>query len=79
MDHENYIRDFSYLLSGKLSDLTLNFGNKTWQIHKALAVCHSKWFQKALTGGLEVRKLNGNGSGGLTSFTGSSERSNHPE
>ncbi|KAH6134222.1 hypothetical protein HBI68_247100 [Parastagonospora nodorum] len=53
MDHENYIRDLSYLLSGKLSDLTLNFGSKTWQIHKALAVCHSKWFQKALTGGLE--------------------------
>ncbi|KAF1365200.1 hypothetical protein EJ07DRAFT_161285 [Lizonia empirigonia] len=46
---QNYIRDLSYLLSGKLSDLTLNFGGKTWQIHKALPVCHSKWFQKALT------------------------------
>ncbi|OAL01547.1 hypothetical protein IQ06DRAFT_316444 [Phaeosphaeriaceae sp. SRC1lsM3a] len=52
MDHENYIRDLSYLLSGKLSDLTLNFGSKTWHIHKALTMCHSKWFQKALTGGL---------------------------
>ena len=48
MAFEDYIRDFSYLLSGDLSDLTLNFGSKTWQVHKALTVCHSKWFQKPL-------------------------------
>jgi hypothetical protein len=37
-----------------LSDLTLNFGEKSWQIHKALACCHSKWFQKAVTIGFKV-------------------------
>lgn len=60
MAYENYVRDLSYLLSGQLSDLTLNFGDKTWQIHKALTVCHSKWFQKALTSGLKVRNSNCN-------------------
>jgi hypothetical protein len=50
-------------------------GSKTWQIHKPLTICHSKWFQKAFTSGLEVRKLNGNGSGSLRSSTGSRERS----
>jgi hypothetical protein len=55
MVFEDYVRDLSYLTSGVLSDLTLEFGDKPWQIHKALAVCHSKWFQKALTVGLEVR------------------------
>jgi hypothetical protein len=34
--HEKFVRNPSYLVSGKLSDLTLNFGSKTWQIHKAL-------------------------------------------
>ncbi|KAF9730209.1 hypothetical protein PMIN04_012258 [Paraphaeosphaeria minitans] len=53
MAFKSYVRDLSYLQSGSLSDLTLNFGEKSWQIHKALAVCHSKWFQKALTNGLE--------------------------
>ncbi|KAJ6279022.1 hypothetical protein J3E71DRAFT_368429 [Bipolaris maydis] len=50
---ENYVRDLSYLTSGNLSDLTLNFGEKSWQIHKALACCHSKWFRKAVTIGFE--------------------------
>ncbi|KAF1828723.1 hypothetical protein BDW02DRAFT_593086 [Decorospora gaudefroyi] len=36
-----------YLIAGNLSDLTLTFGEKSWQIHKALACCHSTWFQKA--------------------------------
>jgi len=27
---------------------------KSWQIHKTLACCHSKWFQKAVTGDFEV-------------------------
>ena len=54
MAYENYVRDLSYLTSGDLSDLTLNFSDKSWRIHKALMVCHSKWFQKALTGGLVV-------------------------
>ena len=43
-----------YLIDGNLSDLTLIFGEKSWQIHKALACCHSKWFQKAVTSGFEV-------------------------
>lgn len=43
----------SYLITGNLSDLTLTFGEKTWHIHKALACCHSKWFQKAVTSGFE--------------------------
>ncbi|KAF2845648.1 hypothetical protein T440DRAFT_493225 [Plenodomus tracheiphilus IPT5] len=61
MAFEDYVRDISYLLSGNLSDLTLNFGDKTWQIHKALTVCHSKWFQKALTSGFKETN-----SGGIT-------------
>ncbi|KAJ6199969.1 hypothetical protein J3E72DRAFT_238593 [Bipolaris maydis] len=50
---ENYVRDLDYLICGNLSDLTLNFGDKSWQIHKALASCHSKWFRKAITIGFE--------------------------
>ncbi|KAK7178268.1 BTB/POZ domain-containing protein [Paraphaeosphaeria sporulosa] len=53
MAFECYVHDLSYLQSGSLSDLTLNFGEKSWQVHKALAICHSKWFQKALTSGLK--------------------------
>lgn len=41
-------------MAGNLSDLTLKFGEKSWQIHKALACCHSKWFQKAVTIGFKV-------------------------
>ncbi|KAF2275229.1 uncharacterized protein EI97DRAFT_81740 [Westerdykella ornata] len=53
-DHKNYIRDLSeYLTAGNLSDLTVTFGEKRWQIHKALACCHSKWFHKALTAGFK--------------------------
>jgi hypothetical protein len=55
MAYENYVHDLLYLRSGSLSDLTLNFEGKTWQIHKTLAICQSRWFQKALTSGLEVR------------------------
>lgn len=49
----------SYLTTGELSDLILSFGEKSWQIHKALACSHSKWFQKAFTGDFDVssRKL----------------------
>ncbi|KAF2007552.1 hypothetical protein P154DRAFT_414539, partial [Amniculicola lignicola CBS 123094] len=51
---ENFIHDLSgYLFAGNLSDLTLTFGEKSWQIHKALACCHSTWFQKAVTIGFE--------------------------
>ncbi|KAF2457211.1 hypothetical protein BDY21DRAFT_386018 [Lineolata rhizophorae] len=50
---KNYVHDLSNLKSGNLSDLTLNFGNKSWQIHKALACCHSEWFRKAVTIGFE--------------------------
>ncbi|CAO2656526.1 Nn.00g053290.m01.CDS01 [Neocucurbitaria sp. VM-36] len=54
MAAEDFIRDLSeYLRSGNLSDLTLNFGEKSWQTHKALACCHSKWFHKAVTSGFE--------------------------
>lgn len=70
MAFENYVRDVSYLLSGQLSDLTLNFGQKTWRIHKALTICHSKWFQKALTSGLKVTNDSWNGSDDLTCSTG---------
>lgn len=45
---------YRYLASGNLADLTLNFGEKSRQIHKALACSHSKWFQKAVTGGFDV-------------------------
>ncbi|EDU44795.1 predicted protein [Pyrenophora tritici-repentis Pt-1C-BFP] len=49
MAAENFIRDLSkYLFAGNLSDLTLTFGEKSWQIHKALACCHSTWFEKAV-------------------------------
>jgi hypothetical protein len=35
-------------------DLTLKFGDESWQIHKAIA-CHlSRWFLKATTGGFEA-------------------------
>ncbi|KAH7079102.1 hypothetical protein BKA63DRAFT_531809 [Paraphoma chrysanthemicola] len=54
MAAEDFIHDLSkYLLAGNLSDLTLNFGEKSWQIHKALACCHSVWFQKAVNIGFE--------------------------
>ncbi|KAF2709017.1 hypothetical protein K504DRAFT_380635 [Pleomassaria siparia CBS 279.74] len=54
MTHENYIRDLSeYLTPGNLTDLELNFGTKSWKIHKALACSHSKWFRKAATIGFE--------------------------
>ncbi|KAH8730762.1 hypothetical protein GQ44DRAFT_699808 [Phaeosphaeriaceae sp. PMI808] len=57
MATENFIRDLSgYLIPGNLSDLTLTFGEKSWQIHKALACSHSKWFQKAVTIGFEETK-----------------------
>jgi hypothetical protein len=78
MGVEDYIRDISYLLSGTLSDLTLSFGDKTWRIHKALTVCHSKWFQKALTSGLEVGEHNRNQGEDLTSSIGIRERNHHP-
>jgi hypothetical protein len=32
----------------------LTFGEKSWQIHKALACCHSIWFQKAVNIGFEA-------------------------
>jgi hypothetical protein len=54
MSFEKYVRDLSYLKSGGFSDLVLKFGEKSWQTHKVLAVCHSEWFRKALTSGLEV-------------------------
>lgn len=73
MSLENYIRDLSYLLSGDLSDFTLNFESKTWRIHKALTVCHSKWFQKALTGGLEVETQHSSEISNLTRPTGNKE------
>ncbi|KAI2481063.1 hypothetical protein Ptr902_08089 [Pyrenophora tritici-repentis] len=48
MAAENFIHDLSeYLFAGNFSDLTLTFGEKSWQIHRALACCHSIWFQKA--------------------------------
>ncbi|KAH7563633.1 plasma membrane calciumhypothetical proteintransporting atpase 2 [Bipolaris maydis] len=54
MAAENFIHDLSgYLFTGNLSDLTLTFGEKSWQIHKALACCHSTWFQKAVTTGFK--------------------------
>ncbi|RMZ69840.1 BTB POZ domain-containing [Pyrenophora seminiperda CCB06] len=54
MAAENFINDLSrYLFAGNLSDLTLAFGEKTWQIHKALACCYSTWFQKAVTSGFK--------------------------
>ncbi|PVH93438.1 hypothetical protein DM02DRAFT_661971 [Periconia macrospinosa] len=50
----NYVRDLSeYLKAGNLSDLTLIFGEKKWSIHKALVCSHSKWFQKAVTIGMQ--------------------------
>ncbi|KAF2818317.1 hypothetical protein CC86DRAFT_399334 [Ophiobolus disseminans] len=55
MAAENFIHDLSgYLFAGNLSDLTLNFGEKSWQIHRALACCHSIWFQKAVNIGFEA-------------------------
>ncbi|KAF2690381.1 hypothetical protein K458DRAFT_459578 [Lentithecium fluviatile CBS 122367] len=50
---ESFVRDLSSLRTGILSDLVLHFGEKSWNIHRAIACCHSKWFQKALTVGLE--------------------------
>jgi hypothetical protein len=79
MAFENYVRDLSYLISGDLSDLTLNFGGKTWQVHKALAICHSKWFQKALTSGLKVRHCKENRIRCLTDFLGDCMRSSDLE
>jgi hypothetical protein len=55
MSFEKYVRDLVYLRSGAFSDLVLKFGEKSWQTHKVLAVCHSKWFEKNLTCGMEVR------------------------
>ncbi|KAF2177164.1 hypothetical protein K469DRAFT_604387, partial [Zopfia rhizophila CBS 207.26] len=48
-----------YLIASNLSDLTLTFSEKSWQIHKALTYCHSKWFQKAVTIGFELSSYNG--------------------
>ncbi|CAN9091547.1 unnamed protein product [Alternaria alternata] len=54
MAAENFILDLSkYLFAGNLSDLTLTFGEKSWQIHKALACCHSTWFEKAVNSGFK--------------------------
>ncbi|KAH7078407.1 hypothetical protein FB567DRAFT_135069 [Paraphoma chrysanthemicola] len=54
MAAQDFIHDLSkYLFAGNLSDLTLNFGEKSWQIHKAIACCHSVWFQKAVNIGFE--------------------------
>jgi hypothetical protein len=37
-----------------LSDLTLNFGEKSWKIHKALVCSHLKWVHIAINGDFEV-------------------------
>ncbi|KAK7183848.1 uncharacterized protein CC84DRAFT_1089157 [Paraphaeosphaeria sporulosa] len=55
MAAENFIRDIStYLTAGNFSDLTLQFGERTWKIHKAIACCHSKWFHNVMTIGFKV-------------------------
>jgi hypothetical protein len=54
MFFEKYVRDLCYLKSGAFSDLVLKVGEKSWQTHKVLAACHSEWFRKALSSGLEV-------------------------
>ncbi|KAH7410422.1 hypothetical protein DE146DRAFT_742876 [Phaeosphaeria sp. MPI-PUGE-AT-0046c] len=57
MAAKDFIHDLSeYLLVGNLSDLTLIFGEKSWQIHKAIACCHSKWFRNAVKPGFEESK-----------------------
>lgn len=43
-----------YLTAGNFSDLTLQFGERSWKIHKAIACCHSKWFHTILTIGFKV-------------------------
>ncbi|OWY53981.1 hypothetical protein AALT_g11688 [Alternaria alternata] len=49
MAAENFIQDLSKCLcAGNFSDLTLIFGGKSWQIHKALVCCHSTWFDRAV-------------------------------
>lgn len=45
-----------YLISSHLPDFTLRFGEKTWNIHKAIACSHSQWFRGAVTGGFQVSK-----------------------
>lgn len=42
------------MTAGHLADLTIKFGEESWQTHKALACSHSKWFAKAAIGGYEV-------------------------
>jgi hypothetical protein len=37
-----------------LSDPTLNFGEKSWKIHKALVCSHSKLVHNAINGGFKV-------------------------
>ncbi|OAF98554.1 uncharacterized protein CC84DRAFT_1191749 [Paraphaeosphaeria sporulosa] len=55
MAAENFIHDLSgYLFAGNLSDLTLTFGETSWQVHRALACCHSIWFQKAVNIGFKA-------------------------
>ncbi|OAL55999.1 hypothetical protein IQ07DRAFT_660303 [Pyrenochaeta sp. DS3sAY3a] len=54
MAAETYVRDIAqYFQSGVATDLTLIFGDRTRQLHKALVCCHSKWFQKAVNGRFE--------------------------
>ncbi|KAH6618470.1 hypothetical protein C7974DRAFT_378666 [Boeremia exigua] len=54
MASEAYIRNQSeYLKAGNLSDLTLNFGDRSWKAHKAIACSHSQWFRRAVTGAFE--------------------------
>jgi hypothetical protein len=48
-------RVFRYAWMGvNLLDLTLNFGEKSWKIHKALVCSHSKWIHNAINGGFKV-------------------------
>lgn len=55
MSFEKYVGDLAYLRSGAFSNLELKFRERSWQIHKILAVYHSKWLEKNLTIGMEVR------------------------
>jgi hypothetical protein len=55
MSFEKYVGDLAYLRSRAFSDLGLKFREKSWRIHKVLAVCHSKWVEKNLTIGMAVR------------------------
>jgi hypothetical protein len=78
MAFEDYIRDLSYLLSGNLSDFTLNFGSKIWRVHQALTVCHSV-VSKGSYDRLEVVGLDQVESGHPISFTGKREWSRYLE